>query len=268
MNRRTAQSGQALVATLALMVLVFGIAGGIAFAASTLLDDQSSHRTAISRDLRAQDVVSAEVARVAGRGATGGPCQSTTIWNNLLPEGYTSKATCLRVDQVVGPALGSIVLPWLGGCASSPVPASQGSNVWLFFNALAGSGITAWVDANASCNPGGYSRGDCKFSGASQVVQAFVTCDLSEFHPPVVHVMNRVPSPTTIRFTGNSNPTEQGQDGDGDGGGQGNGSSDGAGSIYELFGTTPLSAGTFEEAFVFVSRDGRTTQLLALGTLG
>jgi hypothetical protein len=269
MSRRTAQSGQALVGTLAVMMLVFGLAGGIALAASTLLDDQSSHSTAIARDLRAEDVVSAEVAHVAGHGATGSLCQSTATWTDLLPEGYTSQATCARFDQVVAPALGSIVLPWMGGCASAALPPSQGQNVWLFFNALAGSGITAWIDGNASCTAGAYAHGDCKFSAMSQVVQARIPCGLGEFPSPVVHVMNQVPSPSTVRFTGYSgNQTGQNQVADADTGGRASASSDGTGSIYELVGTTPLSAGTYEEAFVFVSRDGRTTQLLAQGTLG
>jgi hypothetical protein len=73
MKRRERQSGQALVGTLVIMVIVFAMAGALALAASSLLDRQSTHRTAIDSDLRASDSITAAVAQVAGRGKDSGP---------------------------------------------------------------------------------------------------------------------------------------------------------------------------------------------------
>lgn len=270
MSHRSAQSGQALVGTLALMVLVFGLAGGIAFAASTLLEDQNSHRAAIARNLRAQDVVSAEVASVAGRGAVSGQCQSMATWD-ILPDA-PKDPHCLRIDQVAAPALETLVLHRQSGCASAPVPASQGKNVWLFFNALRASGITVWVDESASCPSGNRAPAAiCSklVPGGGQIAQVSVSCDLGDLNRPFVHVANGLSSPSTIRITRNSGQTGQNQGAtDGDAGGQSKVDVDGAGSIYELAATTGPDSGTYEEAFVFVSRDGRTTQLLAEGLLG
>jgi hypothetical protein len=267
MKRRERQSGQALVGTLVIMVIVFAMAGALALAASSLLDRQSTHRTAIDSDLRASDSITAAVAQVAGRGKDSGPpCGPATIVSTL-PGGFQSTATCLRLDEVAPSTLGVITLPWGNGCTSSAI--ASRSKVWLFFSALASSGMKVWVDNLAVCVPSAFAVGKCPFSATATVSQKAIECDLSDLQAPVLHVQNFLSSPAAIRYVsfaggnGNNNGNNNGNGG----GNQGNAATT-IGSIYELVATTGLTAGPqFEQGTVFVSDSGTVTTLLSEAAL-
>lgn len=258
MTTTRSQSGQALIGTLVIMMLVFAMAGGLALAASSLLHEQVAHRTAITNDLRGEDAITAQVARVAGRSAKdpNPRCQPLATFTNVLPDGFSSQATCLRFDEVAAPDMGSLVLSWSGGCGSAAVPLTQGKHVWLFFAAVNNSsGMVAWADDQGTCDLQLRGKVACSFSHSSPGVGlAAMDCDLDGMGSPTVHVANLLSSPSAVRFVKSSFPNTGDQEGDG--------------SIYELAATTGLGQGmNFEEAAVFVSGDGSLTRLLAGGTL-
>jgi hypothetical protein len=273
------ESGQALVGTLVIMVLVFAMAGSVALAASSLLDQQTSHRTAIDTDLRASDAITGAVAHVAGHGQDNGPVcdSSTTSFPNRLP-GFDSTATCLRVDEVASATLGVIALPWSGGCANAPLTGS--GKVVLFFSALASGGLKTWVDGNPRCDSDSYGSGKCTSSITATVGLRAIECDLGQVQGPVLHVLNPLSSPAAVRFVNKSSTSGSGTGGGGGANGGGtsqsgseNGGSQAAttgpiGSIYELAASTGLPAGPqFEEGSVFVSHDGISTVLVSEGAL-
>jgi hypothetical protein len=278
-GRGRGESGQALIGTLVIMVLVFAMAGSVALAASSLLDRQNSHRNAIAGDLRSSDAIAAAVANIAGRGPQSSPpCPVADSFMRTLPGGWASSVSCLRFDAVAvpnsgtGPVVGAILLNWdqqgSSWCGSALVPASSGPAVWLFFNALNGVGPTsAWVDGrNSGCVQG--TQCATPAVGAP-VFQAAMNCDLADVPSPAyLHVLNGLgpnglPSPTVARFVANGTPKGGGGEGAHDGNNQ-----DTNGSIYLLAATTGLSAGSqFEEGAVYVSHDGKTTALLSEGAL-
>jgi hypothetical protein len=258
------ESGQALIGTLVIMVLVFAMAGSVALAASSLLDRQSSHQGAIASDLRASDALTAAVARVAGRGLQaqpGGLCAPATTFSTFVPGGFTSTASCLRFDEVPTPDVSAIALNWGGGCATVPLPSSFGTRSWIFFSALAGAGagLTAWVDGEAGCDrrAAGSDEAKCPYFATTTVGQAAMDCNLAEIRTQaILHVVNPLASPVAVHFVSNGTPQSGGSQ------------VDTTGSIYELAGTTGLTAGPqFEEGAVFVSRDGATTALVSEGAL-
>jgi hypothetical protein len=280
MKPENRQSGQALVGTLVILVLVFAMAGAVALAATSLLHRQSSHRTAIAEDLRASDASTAAVAYVLqahptcpGITAAGSP-PPPPRFSSSLPGPYTSSAFCLRVDEVATPTLTApvtgMVLNWVrvpgstssGSklCGSALVPSSTKIRAWLFFSALAGL-TAAWVDGQATCDPNAAKR-ECPFTpGLGQpVVQAAMDCDLADVPSQAyLHVLNPLSSPTVVRFVANGNQQQSGDQPP---------TPDTTGSIYELVAGTGLSAWPqFEEGAVFVSRDRLTTTLLSEGAL-
>jgi hypothetical protein len=253
------ESGQALVGTLVIMVLVFAMAGSVALAASSLLDQQTSHRTAIDNDLRASDAITGAVAHVAGHGQDSGPVcdSSTTSFPNRLP-GFDSTATCIRVDDVASSTLGVIALTWSNGCANAPLTGS--GKVVLFFSALASGGLKTWVDGNTRCDSDSYGSGKCTSSITATVGLKAIECDLGQVQGPVLHVLNPLSSPAAVRFVSKVSGSENG-------GNQG-ATTGPTGSIYELAASTGLPAGPqFEEGSVFVSHDGISTVLLSEAAL-
>jgi hypothetical protein len=255
------ESGQALVGTLVIMVLVFAMAGSVALAASSLLDRQTSHQGAISTDLRTSDALTAAVAHVAGRGLQAQPTCATAspaTFSTILPGGFNSSVSCLRFDEVTTPDVGAVALTWAGGCATVPLPSGVRSRSWVFFGALAGAGLAAWVDGQAGCDPRAAERAECRFSSTATVALAAMDCDLAEIgSQPILHVVNPLSSPAAARFVTNGTPPAGGDEG-------GATPVDTTGSIYVLAATTGLTAGPqFEEGAVFVSRDGAATALLS-----
>jgi hypothetical protein len=263
MKFRRGESGQALVGTMVIMVLVFAMAGSIALAASSLLDRQSSHRGAIASDLRASDAIAAAVAHVAGHGLQAQPtCTSATTFTSVLPGPYTSSTSCLRFDGIATPNVGVIPLSWNSGCVTVLLPSTAQVKTWLFFSALAGSGFTAWVDGLAACDPNSTKK-ECPVSVAAAAVgQAAMNCDVAEVAKPArLHIMNPLASPAAVWFAPNATPVTPS---DGDAGGN---PADTSGSIYMLAATTGIPAGPIEEGALFVSRDGSTAALVSEGAL-
>jgi hypothetical protein len=271
MRRSTSESGQVLVGTLVIMVLVFGMAGSVALAASSLLDRQASRRSAIDSDLRASDALTYAVANIAGRGLDVTDqqflkdCLPAKSFSNSLPGGFQSTASCSRFDGVIIPVGGSapdvsaIPLLWAGRCASAPLSTNVGS-YWVFFNALSSSGLVAWVDNQANCGQAVPGGAECPKSVApgQSIAQVAMDCNLAELRTPFLHIVNRLSSPAVARFVANNSSSPPV---DHDGG-------DTTGSIYELAATTGLGAGQqFEEGAVFVSRDGKATALVSEGSL-
>jgi hypothetical protein len=283
MRRHQQQSGQALIATLVIMLFVFAMAGAIALAASSLLNRQNTTRNALDGDLRAGDAIAAAVAHVAGKGvAASAVCHpypdSPETLTNPLPRGYVSSVSCLRMDEVATPqVLTSVLIPWNSACATPTVQLPSRNRVWVFFSALAGAGLRAWVDGAAGCSSSPQGKVECQFSQTTGRGVALVAmdCDLAEVTGnSFLHVWNPLSSPTAARLANNATPAAGGNGANGNGNGGGNNGRsaaaapvDTSGSIYELAATTGLGSPLYEEGAVFVSRDGKETALVAEGSL-
>ncbi len=297
--RRRQQSGQVLVGTLVIMILVFAMAGSLALAVSSLLDRQSSHRSAVDGDLRASDSLGAAVSRVAGRGLDSKPNGATCETQNselftvpLTAPLLSPTVNCLRFDEVSAPpTLESIVLPWVSGCATAALGGSP-RPVWIFFSALGTSGagatgVSAWVDDDVVCKPGEAQTAPCAQTvpptnvAPTHVAQVAINCALTT-QTHMLHVRNQLPSPVAARVVASAGLATSAQrlggDNSGGPGGKNSGGpnenaagqneADTSGSIYQVAATTGLPAGQqWEEGAVFVSRDGKTTTLLVEGSL-
>jgi hypothetical protein len=146
---RRAQDGQALVAALVIMLILFALAGGVAVAASGLLQ-QSRTRAGSVHDLAAQSAVADVVAQVAGSTSwctvptrTGVFPEVMASDSTTLPAAYpdpvnraSTFAACVRMDQVAPtlPSGLSNALPWQSAhCGATPLPVKQ--RLTIFFDA-------------------------------------------------------------------------------------------------------------------------------------
>jgi hypothetical protein len=255
MNAR--ESGQALVGALVVTTLAFLMAGAVAVGASALLSQENNGQNASSSDLTIQDALAAAVAGVAGKGVAGGsaPCTSPTLLSaTVLPSGYSSQARCARVDGVPSGPLTLLPLPWSGNCAIVDLSAYSHSHVLIWFSA--NGNVSAWIDNTQSgCRQ---RQTLCSGSASGSVSQLVLDCDIAaeaqeecsgncQNDPVYLHVQSSAQSPVMARLATYASS---------------------GGSIYVLAATTGIPGGPAnEEADVWVSQDGASTQLRFEGTL-
>ena len=153
MKRRRMQEGQALIAALVAMVILFSVAGGLAVGVSAALDSGSRSATYL-RDVTAQSSSAAVMARVAG-----GPrsCPTGTLFGSV--SGYG----CDQIDAIAPSRTAMVSLVGVTACATAQLPATREMAVWLHST----SGVASVrIDASPSC---GGSGGCDAGSGAAWV---------------------------------------------------------------------------------------------------
>jgi hypothetical protein len=257
MRRR--QEGQALVAAMVVMLILFALAGAVAIGATTLLSSQRDQGGTFRDDLTVQSAVSDAVARVAGSQTRCGPAQPALSID--LPEqdnpasSDPSFALCVRADDVQpdtirttalnwardgAPGLGSA--PWL--CITVQLP---GNGIAIAFDARWTLGGYAYVDGQGltSCNPQPPPPGPtvpCQrsFPGSTTPVQMVLSCQFSTFGPSdhaYLHIRSAEQAPARV-FTAHQATN--------------------SGSMYLLAARTGLPRPDYEEAVVHVDPTGAT----------
>jgi hypothetical protein len=187
MKRRRSQEGQALIAALVAMVVLFSVAGGLAVAVSAALDSGSSGGTYL-RDVKAQSSSSAVLATVAG---SPGTCPTGTLFGKV--SGYG----CDHIDAISPSRPAMVKLAGGSSCATAPLPVARHMAVWLH---LISGAATLRVDASPSC--GGSSACDAGSGSPSGNVflYAIRDCALAGLGTAYVHVSNPSGSAAVARY--------------------------------------------------------------------
>jgi hypothetical protein len=283
---RGTQSGQALVAALVIMLILFALAGGVAVAASGLLQ-QGRMRAGSVHDLEAQSAVADAVAQVAGTTSfCTVPARSGTFPevgasdSTTLPDSYpapvspaTTFVSCVRVDHVT-PALSmglSNAMPWpTAHCGVSqaldraklevlfdmrgPAAGAPDATVYVDDQAQA-SGCRQTLPGSAACSAQG-PLPHCIVCGrvvdpGIPLAQVTFDCDLSGVTSPAyLHVYNPSFQSPSRAFTAARD--------------------DNGGSMYLLATQLPaaLRAGTdYEETVLLVPPQGAADELLYKGPM-
>ena len=197
--RHGRQSGQALVAALVTMVLLFSLAGGLIFAVSSLLDHQINTGNLFVADFGAQAPISAGTSYVAGHGLfTGTPslCPTSRALPGLGSGGEISGVWCRQIDNIVPGTPAIARLAWAGSCSVTAVNGAGGRHVLLWFNAIGAT--SAYVDGSVSGCSGGSPR--CSASGGGDPAQLALDCDLSGLGAPYLHISNAARAAGSFRF--------------------------------------------------------------------
>lgn len=271
---RTSESGQALVAAMVIMLILFALAGGVAVAASGLLHQGRARGAAIT-DLSRQSAVADAVSQVAGSASRCPVPASAATFPDIdaddlttlslaFPDPVTTntswRALCMRVDNVT-PLSGALWtnLTWPSSCGTMQLPKQH---VISFLDArVGGKGGLLYVNdqpSTTSClstlpsstcsstspQPGCVMCGKTINTNVNPVVQASLECDLSHGTSSTyyLHVVNgsSVQSPA-LAFTVGFNT--------------------GGGSAYLI--ATHLGTGKdYEESILLVPPAGGANQLL------
>ncbi len=142
MNRRREQEGQALVAALVTMALLFSIAGGLAVAVSATLEAQGPSTSTYLRDTAAASATAAIISRVAGAGAA---CPLGAVYGDVTSYG------CHQLDMVVPGQVQMAPLQWSGSCAVAALKATGHVTAWL--NTMAPGSLAVYIDNQpAACS--------------------------------------------------------------------------------------------------------------------
>jgi len=273
---RRSQRGQALVGALVIMLILFALAGGVAVAASGLLQ-QSRVQMAAFDDLAAQSATSDAVSQVAGSSSQCTPQATSGLFPRITgtegtvlgvrfpdtasPQNDASTtAYCVRVDHISSTVATDFAteIPWSGRCASMPLPDQE---VSLFFDARGISVATpfaAYVDDDAtpvcrrktlpdtdSCSNPSATK-PCIQCGKTlgrggDVAQLKLDCDLTDPTPGYLHIYNGsgANSPARVFLTTHD---------------------DSGGSVYLI--ATQVASGGYEEAVLHVRPSGGGSLLL------
>jgi hypothetical protein len=235
---RKNQDGQALVAAMVIMLILFALAGGVAVAASGLLQQGRARGAAIT-DLSRQSAVADAVSQVAGTTTRCGVPPSAAVFPDIDADDLTAlslafpdpvtmntswTALCVRVDHVVPPTGAAWAnLTWRSNCGTVPLPAQH---VTTFFDArVGGKGGLVYVDdqpsavtclsqlpssACSATNPQPHcvQCGRTINANVNPVVQATLDCDLSQATAAFLHVVNSSSAQSPARaFTVGSSTT-------------------------------------------------------------
>lgn len=273
---RHRQRGQALVGAMVIMLILFALAGGVAVAASGLLQQGRARGAAIT-DLSKQSAVADAIAQVAGSSTRCGIPSSSAVFPTIdaddlttlslsFPDPVTRNTTwgalCVRVDSAPVPLGGTpwTDLTWKSNCGTTQLPKQH---VASFFDArVGGRGGLLYVDdqpSSTACRaslptsacsatspqPGCVECGKTISTDIAMVAQATLDCDLSAAPSAAyyLHVVNRSPAPSPARafVVGHA--------------------SSGGGSVYLV--ATRFGAGSdYEESVLLVPPAGGSNQLL------
>lgn len=203
------QSGQALVAVLVTMLLVFALGGGVVMVSSALLA-QARSSSALDAELNSVSALNGALAQVADRGNPGGagrtlPCGPPAALLAAVPT--VPPAACMRVDSVSSTDTdrGRFALRWGNGASCSitnlPAAATSAGSPAHFVTWLLGRGATdAFVSTSDNRCP---MRQGTMCSGLSTatvngVFMAAFDCDLSSWSSgqrPYLHVVSSRSTP-------------------------------------------------------------------------
>lgn len=276
----TGQQGQAVVAVLVIMMVVFLVAAGVAFGASALLAQQG-RAGAVTEDFSASSAVAGAVARAGAMrcderespfGATGASAARTQArpasvarFTLRLPAGVSSVADCTQLHGAAAQALGNkggplgylpLAWPATEDCASAPLPAELyevEQDVWVFFNLRWRTELEVYVRRAGSCQhlvpPDALCVSSLPVpsrSTAGSVVQMALSCHLPKADRPLaVYVHSPGLLPKAVMYAR--------QDGRG-------------GTMYLLAAGTGRPA-EVEEAVMFVPGGSSGARLLHQGTV-
>jgi hypothetical protein len=264
------QRGQALVAVMVVMLVLFALAGAVAIAASTLLTDRG--RSDVSNgDFQVRSAVNDTVAQIALQPLRCGappplpspvptpmPTPTTSPLNvDHLPSGARPQALCARQDDVVLSSLHRIQPT--GGCATVPLPAD--GRVAVLFDLRTADAGWAYLDkssASASCAdavPDTTQTPPCLASWPSTtdatVRQVALTCDFAAGDQVFLH-LNAASAPGHV-FTAKRN--DRGQP-------------NAVGRLFLIATGTGVDSPDYEESLYFTSVDGSVRHLLFEAPLG
>lgn len=258
-----AQRGQALVAVMVVMIVLFALAGAVAIGASTLLTSHGNS-DATNDDFQVRSAVSdasAQIAGLPGRcGAppplpspspTPSPTLVPTPLNLVLPNAMT-QAFCVRADWV-DPTRIDRHRP-AGNCTTLSL-GQPGGRLAVLFDTRVTAGGWAYLDTNqasAGCgaplptpSPGPLA---CRraFGAGAPVVQVALTCDFAVNESAYLHLNVAGAGPQQV-FSARVNP--QGQD-------------SAVGVLTLVAAGTGVPKPDFEESLFYISDDGGTRRLV------
>lgn len=252
------QDGQALVAVLVIMTLVFGIAGALVTVASALLTQERAAQPSLTAELTAASVINGALAQVGDQGAGSVPVGGLTPLclpaagrlPTLGPVLGVPPAACLRVDNV-STATGDLVSfspGWSGaGCSVARVPAPTDHNIRLLvWFLMRSSNLTvAWLTARtADCGDSDPAHTCAHATGyGSGAFGAAFDCDRSSWPDGDVylHVVSRDPMPR-LAWWAKYAPLDNTYK---------------SASVYALAVPTAMAAADIEELHVLVPSDAR-----------
>jgi hypothetical protein len=263
------QRGQALVAVMVVMLILFALAGAVAIGASTLLT-RRGESAAVANDFQVRSAVNDSVALLAGSTKRCGappplPSPSPTAMptpvpsplgltlpDRNLPGGIHPTALCAREDLVTSGTVQRIAVGPGAGCTSVDLNVAGNGRLAVLFDARSKGGwafITDETGATActtSIPGGGHAPCSQAFSpGVGTVGQVALTCDFTSGRPVSLRVhLDAWPG---LVFTATQDPA---------------GTDTTTGSVYLLASGTGLSRPDYEESVLFVRGDGRVSQLL------
>ncbi len=255
------QRGQALIAVMVVMVVLFALAGAVALAASTLLTGRGQS-VSTNNDFQVRSAVNDTVAQVAGSTSqcsaplltspspTPPSATTATPLQLALPGGARPQALCVRQDAVVAGSLQRY--DGAGSCASIPLGQRLGH-------------VAALFDARSTGNGWAYLGGQAQTScvgGLPDLDSVPATCFQTVAKAPVVQVALSCPFTTRTNvflnlFVPGAGPNAvfaAAQDP--------SASASTLGSLYLLASGTGLPSPDYEESVLYVSSRGSPNRLL------
>jgi hypothetical protein len=267
--RGTGQRGQALVAVMVAMIILFALAGAVAVGASTLFATGQPNAT-VANDFQVRSAVNDAVAQIAGlTQACGGPpppspypTPSPTATPGplqlVLPPGdVATQALCVREDGVVAGGVRTVAATAvLSGCTTSDLGQPRSAELSVLFDARqSGSSGWAYIDTS-STNPspctstfpsGAPPRpGRQRLASGSSVTQVALNGVFSGTNHVYLHLFNVQPS-LKQAFVADQDPSGQ---------------PSAIGSLYLVAAQTKLTSPDWEEFLFFVRDDRAVNQLL------
>lgn len=199
--KRNQQSGQALIASMVMVIFIFALAGGLAVAASALLAQGTARSSLVTNDLVAQSQMNAAVAWGAGRGLASNPpfCRTPTMLPALGPNGEIQGIQCVEVDNVANSNPVPVPLSWNGSACSVTAFPATGARTFIWLNGA--SGLSAFIDQSSGTGCTSGSGTICSTSGAAAPTQLVLDCNLPSSGTPFLHVSASGRTPLAARYT-------------------------------------------------------------------
>ena len=263
--RIAGQGGQAVIAVMVVMLILFALAGAVAIGADTLFA-RPTGSSATTNDFRLRSAVNDSVAQVAGTAhacsatpppsplptPTPSPIPTTLALALPSPDAQAPlSAQCVRMDGVAIDGVQRLAAP---GTVCKNISLGVHGRVAVLFDVHTGSGGWAYMNVKHSDPVNGcaatptdddtpctsiFTEGGRTQGGWTQVA---LTCDIPSGQTAQLHLKGTSTSPAQV-FLALESPQ-------------------GAGSVYLLSIQTPVANGR-EEALLFVSSDGNSRRLLA-----
>ena len=264
------QHGQAIIAVMVVMLILFALAGAVAIGAESLLGRPNS-ASATTDDFRLHSALNDSAAQVSGStqacSAAPPPSPLPTPTTSPIPASLTlalpspdaqAKLTteCARMDGVAVDGVKRLAAPAVI-CKSIPLGLTGRVAVLFDVHTNAGSGNAGWAYLDGKTGSSGSQCTTAPPAGApddeSPCISTFehgwtqvaLTCDIASGQTAQLHIRATATSPAQV-FAAQQNP-------------QG---ATTVGAVYLLGVQTPIASSAMEEALLFVSSDHRTNRLL------